>query len=291
MSTLNRESENFSNQADSILFSEIGQEYSKFSPANICQIFQNSSTISHDIKSGYRSVVNEFENYISMVLERNFGQNWTLQYNESLIDNLRATIGNIPAEFYRKLRQTQHIKFGEMDTQDKFLCIKKLCQILENSERHESPVFEEVKVNFCLGLPTIEILFLHLKELDTKQWWNERTKPWRDWLWDYFYRNFRYFSISHADSRQILDAYFDEMYDDKDELIRKLGRGDYIGNTFLSYTTHLSRIFTSDIVSNLTCANLYIFILYILAALFLNFDTYIPIYKLKSFTVQNYFTV
>lgn len=170
-----------------------------------------------------------------MVLERNFGQTWNLEYNESLIENLRKTIGFIPPEFYRKLRQTQHPKFAKMDTPDKFLCVKKLCQILENSERHESPVFEEVKVNFCLGLPTIEILFLHLKELDKKKWWNERTKPWRDWLWDFFYRNYRYFTLSTQDSREILDAYFDEMYDDKDEVMRKLGRGDYIGNKKYSY--------------------------------------------------------
>ena len=188
----------------------------KFQTANICRLFLESSYTQQHIIDQYREILEELESYTFLILERNFQKEELFNYSEKIVSAVQRSINNVPAIIFTKFAQSKSSKFASFELGEKFKLVKKIFETLEYSSQSKYPIYEEIKIKYFLRRDIISQLLSHLFSESQKKSLTSRDKPAKDFVWDFFYRHYKFFDISRKLGREILELFFGEMYVKKD---------------------------------------------------------------------------
>ena len=184
--------------------------------SNICQLFLDSPHIEGYIREQYIQVLTELESYALMVFERNFGKVEMFEYDAGLVEGIHQSIEDVPPIISKKLKESKTRKFSQFGLGEKFGLVKKIFEILENSSQRQDEILEQVKFHYFLGREIVTELITHLAENDGKQKLEPREKISRDFVYDFFFKNFKHFRVSTNDAMFILDKFFNSLYKKQD---------------------------------------------------------------------------
>lgn len=187
-----------------------------FKISNVCQFFLDSPYIEEYIKRMYWNVLDEFENYVLMLIERSRGKQTLFCASNKSIHKIHKTITNISPLIHKKIEESKTKEFGNFLLGEKYCLVKKIFELIDNSHQCEDQIYEDIKKQYFLGRDIFYLLLTHLYSESTKSKIYKREKPWKDYVWDFYYRNFKYFDIPTEDARNILDLFFGKMYKKSD---------------------------------------------------------------------------
>lgn len=164
------------------------------------------------IRDQYIQVLTELESYGMMVFERNLGKVKMFEYDSDLVGGILKSIEDVPGIIQKKIQESKSKKFGKFDLGEKFVLVKKIFEILENSNQQQDMVLEQVKSHYFLGREIISELITHLAQRDGKDSIEPRQAVHRQYVYDFFYKNIKHFRISKTDAMYILDKFFNQLY-------------------------------------------------------------------------------
>ena len=197
--------------------------------SNICQLFLDSSHIDLYIREQYVQVLTELESYALMVFERNFGEIEMFEYDAGLVKGVQDSIEDVPGIISKKLKESKTRKFSQFGLGEKFTLVKKIFELLDNSDQRQDDVLEEVKFHYFLGREIVSELVTHLAQYDGKEKLEPRERPSRAFVYDFIFRNFKHFRISNNDGMFLLDNFFNNLYKKQDMKIWNDKDGKTIG--------------------------------------------------------------
>lgn len=117
---------------------------------NICKLFLENPNMEQFIRDQYIQVLTELESYGMMVFERNLGKVKMFEYDSDLVGGILKSIEDVPGIIQKKIQESKSKKFGKFDLGEKFVLVKKIFEILENSNQQQDMVLEQVKSHYFL---------------------------------------------------------------------------------------------------------------------------------------------
>ena len=197
---------------------------------NICEMFLNSSGTPKTVKDQYINVLENLESYAIMILERNYSTEQMFEYDINIINAIRESIETVPVLILKKLEQSKSERFLELDLGEQFTLVKKIFELLDNSQQCQTAVFECVKFQYFLGRDNITQLVTHLVQQREKGV-KIKSRHRKDMLYvfDFFYRHVKYFKINRSLIIRLLEVFFNDMYHTNDAVQKRQAAGNYKG--------------------------------------------------------------